>query len=112
MPRREGTSSDAKSWRSSGFVVPAVSLLRALANADRLLLVCSLDHEERCVSDLAVETGIRQPTLSQQLGVLREQGLVTTRREGKKIFYRLSNPEASKFLVVLRKLYPPVPGRV
>ncbi|MDQ6620332.1 MAG: metalloregulator ArsR/SmtB family transcription factor, partial [Pseudomonadota bacterium] len=49
----------------------ATRLLRALANADRLLLLCHLSQGERCVSELEEELGITQPTLSQQLTVLR-----------------------------------------
>ena len=79
----------------------AAALLKALANADRLLLLCHLVEDERNVSALEALTGIHQPTLSQQLGVLREEGLVETRREGKFIFYRVSSAPA---LAVLRTL--------
>ena len=70
----------------------AASLLRILANPDRLLLLCQLVGEECCVSDLEERTGIHQPTLSQQLGVLRNEGLVQTRRDGKRIYYTLAHP--------------------
>ena len=80
----------------------AAALLKALANPDRLLLLCHLVEDECNVSALEALTGIRQPTLSQQLGVLREEGLVETRREGKFIFYRIASAPA---LAVLRTLY-------
>ncbi len=80
----------------------AAALLRTLANEDRLSLLCQLTQGESCVSDLAEKTSIMQPTLSQQLGVLREQGLVATRRDGKRIFYSISDPRA---LALLRTLY-------
>ncbi len=80
----------------------AATLLKALANPDRLLLLCSLVEGECNVSALETLTGIRQPTLSQQLGVLREEGLVETRREGKFIFYRIASAPA---LAVLHTLY-------
>lgn len=80
----------------------ANSLLKALANPDRLLLLCQLSQGEQCVSELEELLGIVQPTLSQQLGVLREERLVSTRREGKQIFYSISSPEA---LAVLQVLY-------
>lgn len=79
----------------------AAALLKALANPDRLLLLCHLVEDERNVSALEALTGIHQPTLSQQLGVLREEGLVETRRAGKFIFYRVSSAPA---LAVLRTL--------
>lgn len=80
----------------------AAALLKALANPDRLLLLCHLVEGECNVTTLEAMTGIRQPTLSQQLGVLREEGLVETRREGKFIFYRIASAPA---LAVLRTLY-------
>ena len=49
--------------------------------------------------------GIQQPTLSQQLGVLREEQLVTTRREGKQIFYSIASTEAMAVMQVLYELY-------
>ncbi len=66
----------------------ACALLKALANEDRLLLLCQLVQNERNVSELESLTGIHQPTLSQQLGVLRDEGLVATRREGKYVYSR------------------------
>ena len=66
--------------RLRGAAGQAVGALKLLANEDRLLLLCQLSQGELCVSDLEEELGIRQPTLSQQLGVLRTEGVVTTRR--------------------------------
>lgn len=80
----------------------AVNLLRTLAHEDRLLLLCQLSQQEMCVSELESGLDIRQPSLSQQLGVLRREGLVDTRREGKHIFYRVSPGPA---LTVLHQLH-------
>ena len=80
----------------------ASGLLKALANPDRLLLLCQLSQSEYSVGELELLTGIQQPTLSQQLGVLREKQLVTTLREGKQIFYSIASKEA---LAVLHVLY-------
>jgi DNA-binding transcriptional ArsR family regulator len=85
----------------------AVSTLKLLANEDRLLLLCQLSQGEQCVSELEERLGIRQPTLSQQLGVLREQGLVNTRRQGKHIFYTVASAEVLDILQVLYRLYCP-----
>lgn len=86
----------------AGAAAQAAALLKSLANPDRLLLLCHLVEEECNVSTLETITGIRQPTLSQQLGVLREEGIVETRREGKFIFYRIASAPA---LAVLRTLH-------
>ena len=80
----------------------ATALLRALAKPDRLFLLSNLSQAERCVSELEEELGIEQPTLSQQLTVLRTQELVSTRRDGKWIYYSVSDP---KVLAVLETLY-------
>ncbi|QFZ82959.1 MULTISPECIES: helix-turn-helix transcriptional regulator [Variovorax] len=85
----------------------AVAVLKLLANEDRLLLLCQLSQGEMCVSDLESVLGIRQPTLSQQLSVLRTEGVVTTRREGKNIHYSVADPALLEILAVLYRLYCP-----
>ncbi|RUR66328.1 ArsR family transcriptional regulator [Variovorax guangxiensis] len=85
----------------------AVTALKLLANEDRLLLLCQLSQGEMCVSDLEETLGIHQPTLSQQLGVLRNEGVVDTRREGKNIFYSVTDPALMEILRVLYRLYCP-----
>ena len=93
--------------RLRGAAGQAVGALKLLANEDRLLLLCQLSQGELCVSDLEEELGIRQPTLSQQLGVLRTEGVVTTRRQGKNIFYSVADPKLLEILAVLYRLYCP-----
>jgi len=83
----------------------ACGLLKVLANPDRLLLLCQLAQGEYCVSDLANATGITQPTLSQQLTVLRHAGLVATRREGKQVYYSIVSEQAMEVMQVLYRLY-------
>lgn len=80
----------------------SVSLLKALSNPDRLILLCCLTQGEYCVSELIEVSGIVQPTLSQQLAVLREEELVSTRREGKQIYYSIKETPA---LAVMQVLY-------
>lgn len=83
----------------------ASNLLKALANPDRLLLLCQLSQGELCVSDLEARVGLQQPSLSQQLTVLRQQQLVNTRREGKQIFYSIASTEALAVMQLLYTLY-------
>lgn len=85
----------------------AVSALKVLANEDRLLLLCQLSQGELCVSDLEALLDIRQPTLSQQLGVLRTEGVVNTRREGKKIYYSVADATLLQVLAALYGIYCP-----
>jgi len=77
-------------------------LMKVLSNPDRLLILCQLSQGEHCVGELEALLGIVQPTLSQQLTVLRDEALVSTRREGKNIFYLLDSPQA---LAVMQVLY-------
>jgi|SRR5690554_4371684 len=81
----------------------ASALLRALANSDRLLLLCALAEREMCVSELQEKLGLQQPSLSQQLGVLRREGLAVTRRKGKHIYYRVAPGPALAILEVLHR---------
>ncbi len=87
----------------------ATAMLRVLANEDRLLLLCQLTQGEACVSELEQLLAIRQPTLSQQLGILRTEDLVSTRRDGKKIYYQISDARAVSVLATLYGLYCPAP---
>ncbi|MBL0010504.1 MAG: winged helix-turn-helix transcriptional regulator [Nitrosomonas sp.] len=83
----------------------ACSLLKVLANEDRLLILCELTQGTRNVGELEELLGIHQPTLSQQLTVLREEHLVATERKGKYIYYRLASQEAIKIIETLYSLY-------
>ena len=79
----------------------ACRLMKVLANPDRLLILCQLSQGERRVGELEVLLGIVQPTLSQQLTVLRDEELVSTRREGKNIYYALTSRKALALMQVL-----------
>ena len=85
----------------------ATGVLRSLANEDRLLLLCQLSQGERSVGELEELLKLRQPSLSQQLGVLREEKLVRTRREGKRIYYSVARPDVLELLETLYRLYCP-----
>lgn len=80
----------------------AAALLRVMGNVDRLQLLAALQREELCVGQLAQRLDIQQPTLSQQLTVLRQHELVVTRRVGKHIFYRLAPGFAPQLRLVLQ----------
>ena len=83
----------------------ACALLKILANEDRLLILCELTQGTRNVGELEELLGIHQPTLSQQLTVLREENLVATERKGKYIYYRLASQEAIKIIETLYSIY-------
>ena len=83
----------------------ACGLMKVLANSDRLLLLCQIAQGEKSVGELEELLEIRQPTLSQQLTVLRDEGLVNTRRDGKKIIYSIASMEALAVMQVLYQQY-------
>jgi ArsR family transcriptional regulator len=85
----------------------AVAALKALGNPERLLLLCQLSQGELSVAELEAALGIRQPTLSQQLGVLRREGMVDTRRDGKNVIYRIADERLLTLLQTLYTLYCP-----
>lgn len=72
----------------------ASDFLKALSHESRLLILCILAEGEKSVTDLEAILALRQPTVSQQLARLRMDGLVTTRRDGKAIYYSLASDEA------------------
>ncbi len=91
----------------------ACALLRVLAHEDRLVLLCRLAQGEHTVGELEAALGIVQPTLSQQLGVLRREGLVDTRRNGKYIHYRIASDDALALMQTLHARFcahPPSDG--
>ena len=80
----------------------ASDFLKALAHENRLMILCILAEGEKSVSELEDLLSLRQPTVSQQLARLRADGLVSTRRDGKAIFYRLASEEAR---IVIGSIY-------
>ena len=78
--------------------------LKALSGRSRLLLLCHLWDGEQSVGELARLTDARDTAVSQQLALLRRQGLVTARRSGQTIYYSLSSAEAKQMLETLHGL--------
>ncbi len=83
----------------------AAALLKALSNESRLLILCTLVGKEMSVSELNEQIPLSQSALSQQLAVLRREGLVETRREAQTIYYSLAPTNALRIISVLRELY-------
>ncbi|MBT8107345.1 MAG: metalloregulator ArsR/SmtB family transcription factor [Gammaproteobacteria bacterium] len=87
----------------------ASSVLGALSNEKRLVILCQLVDGERSVNDLTELLGAPQSTISQHLGVLRREGLVQTRRDAQTLYYSLAGNEARAILETLQALYCPPP---
>ena len=83
----------------------AETLLKALANRNRLVILCELLKGERSVSALQSAVGLSQSALSQHLARLREDELVATRRESQTIYYSLASDHVSRLIGLLYELY-------
>ena len=88
----------------------AATLLKVMSNEKRLMILCRLGDRELQVGALRPLVGLSQSALSQHLALLREEGLVATRREGQSIFYRLADPAAARIIATLAAIFcPPQP---
>ncbi len=83
----------------------ASTLLKAMSNQHRLMILCQLVPGEKCVGELEKVVGLSQSALSQHLARLRRDNLVQTRREAQTIYYQLSGEEASAVIETLYGLY-------
>lgn len=83
----------------------AAAFLKTLAHEGRLMILCHLGSGEKSVGELESLLGIRQAAVSQMLARLREEGLVTTRREGKTIYYSLANENTSRVIGLLYEMF-------
>lgn len=85
----------------------AAKLLRALGNERRLMILCQLAEGERSVGELLPQVGLSQSALSQHLAVLRDEGVVATRRDAQTIWYRINDPAALKVVATLAEIFCP-----
>jgi ArsR family transcriptional regulator, virulence genes transcriptional regulator len=85
----------------------AATLLRLLGNERRLMVLCQLADGELSVSDIQSRVGLSQSALSQHLALLREEGVVATRRESQTIYYRIVDHAAMRVIETLAELFCP-----
>lgn len=83
----------------------AAVLLKSMANERRLVILCTLAQGERSVGELEGVVRLSQSALSQHLARLRQDGLVTTRRNAQTIYYSLRGGEAEAVMQALYRLY-------
>ena len=85
----------------------AATLLRLLGNEHRLMVLCQLADGELSVSEIQSRVGLSQSALSQHLALLREDGVVATRRESQTIYYRIVDHAAMRVIETLAELFCP-----
>ncbi len=83
----------------------ASDFLKALSHENRLLLLCLLSEKERSVGELENILSLRQPVVSQQLARLRYDGMVTTRRDGKTIYYSIADDNVRQVIGVIYGIF-------
>lgn len=103
MARKSLVKPTAEQMR--GHADDAARLLKALANDKRLLILCMLVDGEHSVGELNAGLDLSQPALSQHLALLREQGLVQTRRDAQTIYYALASGPVEALLGTLHSIY-------
>lgn len=81
------------------------ALLKSLAHPQRLFLLCQLAKGESTVGDLRAASGASQPLISQHLTRLRREGLVTARRQGNYVHYRVADPKLSALIQTMEKIF-------
>jgi DNA-binding transcriptional ArsR family regulator len=107
MPRRRtsAAASSSTAARLRPHARSAATLLKALANEQRLMILCNLTEGELSVGELNERLPLSQSALSQHLAVLREQGIVATRREAQVIRYSLQTGAAAQVVGLLHDIY-------
>jgi len=85
--------------------VEAADLLSVLGHRKRILILNTILHDEMSVTALSDVTELTQSALSQHLMKLRQQGLVSTRRDGQTVYYRVSSPRVAPMLKMLTQLF-------
>jgi len=83
----------------------ASSLLKSMANPNRLMVLCALVTREHTVSELEAMVGLSQSALSQHLAKLRDESIVSARRDGTRIYYSLENADVRRLLEVMHDIY-------
>lgn len=83
----------------------AAAYLKTLAHEGRLMILCHLGSGEKCVGDLEELLGIRQAAVSQMLARLRDENLVKTRRDGKTIYYSLTDRDTERMIGLLYEMF-------
>lgn len=96
---------DVNLEKMEGNAQAASELLKAMSNQTRLMILCQLLHGERTAGELDSLTSLSQSALSQHLAVLREHGLVQTRRESQNIYYAIEGDKAKAIIEVLYRLF-------
>jgi DNA-binding transcriptional ArsR family regulator len=83
----------------------ASDALKAMAHPLRLKILCLVGHSELMVQEIVEAVGTSQSNISQHLAVMRERGLLASRKEANKVFYRIDDPRILKMIAMMREVF-------
>lgn len=81
------------------------NLLKELANKNRILILCTIFDKERTVSEIVSVLGVSQSAVSQHLSRMKHQNILGTRRDGKEIYYRITNDDVNRIISFMHSVF-------
>lgn len=88
----------------------AARALKAIAHPLRLKILCVVGEQEVCVQDIVDAVGTSQSNISQHLGILRDKGVLQTRKDANRVFYRVVDQRTLQLIVLMREVFCGIPG--
>ena len=82
--------------------------LKAMAHPLRLKILCTLGDEEICVQDIVGKVGTSQSNISQHLAILRDKGILASRKDANKVYYRVGDAGTLRLIIMLRDVFCPI----
>lgn len=83
----------------------AARALKSIAHPLRLKILCVLGESEVCVQDIVEVVGTSQSNISQHLAILRDKGILQTRKEANRVYYRVCDQRTLQLIVLMRELF-------
>ena len=83
----------------------ASDALKAMAHPLRLKILCLVGQNELMVQDIVEAVGTSQSNISQHLAVMRERGLIASRKDANKVFYRIDDPRILRMIAMMREVF-------
>lgn len=89
----------------------AARALKAISHPLRLKILCMVGDQEVCVQDIVEAVGTSQSNISQHLAILREKGVLATRKDANRVFYRVADRRTLQLIVMMREVFCGIPGQ-
>ncbi len=89
----------------------AARALKAISHPLRLKILCVVGDQEVCVQGIVGAVGTSQSNISQHLAILREKGVLATRKDANRVYYRVADPRTLQLIVMMREVFCGIPGQ-